>query len=77
MRKIAQEAKSRFQLLSIPMGSMARPCTFVSMPCVSRNQIATPIADWQHNDLAKRMQQTFDELASERSIVIAQGLMNE
>ena len=48
------------------------------MPCVSRNQIATPITDWQHNDLAKkRMQQTFDELASERSIVIAQGLMNE
>ena len=79
MRKIAQGSEKPFSVAIYSNGEYGSTRgTFVSMPCVSRNQIATPITDWQHNDLAKkRMQQTFDELASERSIVIAQGLMNE
>lgn len=79
MRKIAQGSEEPFSVAIYSNGEYGSTRgTFVSMPCVSQNQIATPITDWQHNDLAKkRMQQTFDELASERSIVIAQGLMNE
>lgn len=78
MRLIVNGSTQPFSVAIHSKGEYGAPRgLFVSMPCVAKNGVVTPVDTVVHNSLGtKRIKDTLAELEFERKVVISRGLIN-